>query len=190
MRIAFLDHKDSFTYNVVALLQSIQAEAILQVFSVDASVQSVEAFEPDWIVIGPGPGRPQDYPLLQQCLSTFIQKKPILGVCLGMQAINEYCGGKTIRAPKPMHGKTSEVRHEGDKIFNNIPSPFLCMRYHSLQVQAASSLQVVAHADDGVPMAIRLKDFPVFGLQFHPESFASQFGKEVLQNILKEAFGA
>ncbi len=188
MKVAFLDHNDSFTNNVIALLEEcLPRAANIRVFSPSELIDNIKTFEPDFIVIGPGPGRPSHYPLLQDVLSTF-SESPILGICLGMQAMNENQGGHTVKSLMPMHGKTSQVTHNGSSIFNEIPTDFCCMRYHSLQVELGNGVQVLAEVDE-IPMVIQIDNKPQYGIQFHPESFASEYGHKLITNIL-EACGA
>ena len=187
MKVAYLDHNDSFTNNVIALLESAcNALAEVVIFSPEDTIEMVKEFMPDLIVIGPGPGRPSHYPLLQKVFQAF-QEKPILGICLGMQAINEFFGGKTIESIEPKHGKVSDIHHSNADIFKGISNPFRAMRYHSLQIQATSHLQILAHSKD-VPMVIKVNGKNIYGIQFHPESFGSEYGERLLQNILEVSF--
>jgi para-aminobenzoate synthetase component 2 len=182
MRIAFLDHRDSFTYNVVALLESALPSAVVHIFSPDAKLEEIQSFSPACVVIGPGPGSPQDYPLIRNVLSNF-SDLPVLGICLGMQAINEFFGGRTIRSQFPTHGKIHAVKHNHSSIFEDIPTNFRCMRYHSLQIEPSSEVDVIAFAES-VPMALKVKNKAIYGMQFHPESFGSEYGEKLIKNIL------
>lgn len=182
MKLAFLDHKDSFTYNLVALLEMTLSEAEVRVFSPESHLKDIQEFQPTHLVIGPGPGCPQDYPLLKKALHSF-EDLPILGICLGMQAINEYFEGKTIRSPSPVHGKIHTVIHNHSNIFQGIPEAFLCMRYHSLQIEPSPRVEVIAYAGE-VPMAMKVRDKEIYGFQFHPESFGSEYGSALIRNTL------
>lgn len=184
MKVAFLDHNDSFTNNVIALLEDCLPEsANIRVFLPNEKINTIKTFDPNLIVIGPGPGRPNHYPLLQDVLSTF-SALPTLGICLGMQAMNEYQGGRTIKSLKPMHGKISIITHDGSSIFKEMPKNFRGMRYHSLQIELADSVRVLAEVDK-IPMVIQVDTRPQYGIQFHPESFASEYGHTLIKNILE-----
>lgn len=183
-RLLMIDNYDSFTYNLVQLFES--CGATVEVFRHDAiTVEEIETMRPDGICISPGPRDPAHAGISARVVRAFAGKVPIMGVCLGMQVINEVYGGKTVHAPLPVHGKTSLVRHNGQGIFQGIPSPFKAARYHSLCIKRCSpDLVETAWSDDGVIMAVRHKDFPLFGVQFHPESFMTDFGKELVTNFL------
>jgi anthranilate synthase/aminodeoxychorismate synthase-like glutamine amidotransferase len=182
MKIAFLDHRDSFTYNLVALIESALPNASVCIFSPDAKLEDINFFSPACIVIGPGPGSPQDYPLIPSVLKYF-SHLPVLGICLGMQAINEYFEGRTIRSKVPTHGKIHFVKHNHSSVFAGIPVEFRCMRYHSLQIEPSSNVEVIAFVES-VPMALKVKNKAIYGLQFHPESFGSEHGERLIKNIL------
>ncbi|WP_245735323.1 anthranilate synthase component II [Thermodesulforhabdus norvegica] len=183
-RFVMIDNYDSFTYNLVQLLGSCGADVI--VFRHDeTTVKDIDAIKPDAICISPGPRDPAHAGISAEVVRTFAGKLPILGVCLGMQVINEVYGGKTVHAPLPVHGKTSMIKHTGRDIFSGIPSPFKAARYHSLCIKRCSDeLVEMAWSDDGVVMAVKHKDLPVFGVQFHPESFMTEFGKEIILNFI------
>ncbi len=139
----------------------------------------------DWICISPGPETPRDAGISAQLVKEFYQVVPILGVCLGMQVINEVFGGKTDLAPVPMHGKKDFVYHDGKGIFLGVPSPFQVARYHSLQCKpVASCLDILAKSKDGVVMSIAHPQYPLYGVQFHPESFMCDYGKDIIKNFL------
>lgn len=180
LRLAFLDHFDSFTYNVIALLEASKQEVHVEVFSPLMPLQAINDFDPQVVVIGPGPGSPQDYPLIHAVLRSR-QDVPTLGICLGMQAINEFYGGMTVRGI-PTHGKLSPLQFYSNPLFDGLPQGFEVMRYHSLKIQPASSVEVLAFTDD-CPMAIQVKDKPTYAFQFHPESFASEYGMQLMQNF-------
>jgi anthranilate synthase/aminodeoxychorismate synthase-like glutamine amidotransferase len=186
VKILVIDNFDSFTYNLVQYLGELGTE--LQVFRNNAiSLAEIRQRSPDGIVISPGPGTPDDSGITLSVIKEFAGTFPILGVCLGHQAIGQAFGGRVIRAKKLMHGKTSQIFHEGTGIFAGLPSPFTATRYHSLIVDAESvpeCLRVTAYTNDGVIMGLTHKELPVFGVQFHPESFLTTWGKPLLQNFL------
>jgi len=189
-----LDNYDSFTYNLVQYLGELGAE--MRVFRNDElSVDEVEALKPERILLSPGPCTPQDagilFPLIQH-LAKLPKKQqiPVLGVCLGHQAIGAAFGGDVIRAPELMHGKTSVVEHDGRTIFRKIPKPMTCTRYHSLIVDEKTlpeELEVSARvAGESMIMALRHKTLPIEGVQFHPESVLTQHGMQLIANFLKQ----
>ncbi len=181
-----IDNYDSFTFNLVQYLGEMGRE--LQVFRNDAiAIAEIERLSPDQIVISPGPGRPEDSGIIIEAIEKFAGTIPILGVCLGHQAIGAAFGGRVVSAPKIMHGKTSEVYHDGRTIFEGLPSPFVATRYHSLVVSPddfPDCLEVSARTDDGVIMGLRHRDFAVEGVQFHPESILTEVGKTLLSNFV------
>lgn len=184
--ILVIDNYDSFTYNLVQYLGELGAE--LQVFRNDQlTVADVRRLAPERIIISPGPCTPTEagvsVPLIQELGS----EVPILGVCLGHQAIGQAYGGAVVRAPYLMHGKTSLIYHQGDPLFAGIASPFTATRYHSLIVRRddlPTDLQVMAETSDGLIMAMRHRSHPVVGVQFHPESILTEGGKQILRNFL------
>jgi anthranilate synthase component 2 len=187
MKILLLDNYDSFTYNLVHYIGELGAEVAVH-RNDQISVHDILKMKPDGIVISPGPGNPQESGI---CLDLIKQASgiiPILGVCLGHQAIGEAFGGKVIRAPKPMHGKVSAIYHEGTSVFKDLPIPFNATRYHSLIVDRASlpdCLEVTAvTSDDGLIMGLSHKTHNTHGVQFHPESIASEYGHELIKNFL------
>ena len=184
--IFILDNYDSFTYNLVQALGELGAE--IQVRRNDqVTVEQIESLAPEAIVLSPGPGRPRDAGILMETIRHFTGKVPILGVCLGHQAIGEVFGGKVVFAPSLVHGKTAEVLHDGKTLFRGLPRPFAAARYHSLVVDPRSippSLEVSATTPDGVVMGLRHKKLPVEGVQFHPESILTAAGPKLLQNFL------
>jgi anthranilate synthase component 2 len=159
----------------------------IDVFRCDKiTIQKIARMGPGYIVISPGPKDPANAGVSVEAVQSFAGQIPILGVCLGMQCINEAFGGSTVRAPLPVHGKTSRVFHDGRDVFEGIPSPFTAARYHSLMVRLQSDQMVVtAKSDDGVIMGISHIRFPVFGVQFHPESFMTEHGFPLIENFLK-----
>jgi len=186
MKIILLDNYDSFTYNLVHYIGELGAEVV--VYRNDKiSVAELLALAPDGIVISPGPGTPKDSGICLELIKTASGKVPLFGVCLGMQAMGEAFGGKVIRAPKPMHGKISKVFHEGKSVFKGLPSPFDATRYHSLIVERDSlpdCLEITATTDDGLIMGLAHKTHNTSGVQFHPESIASEHGHALIKNFL------
>jgi anthranilate synthase component 2 len=184
MRMLMIDNYDSFTFNLVQLF--LELEVKIEVFRHDqVTLEAIAHRNPDWICISPGPKAPAQAGISKAVVERFSGKIPILGVCLGMQVINEVFGGLTRKAPVPMHGKRSMVQHTSNGLFTGIPSPFSVARYHSLCVDICSSnLVSMGVAEDGVIMALQHRTLPVYGVQFHPESFMSEFGLEIAQNFL------
>ena len=188
--ILVLDNYDSFTYNLVQYLGELGAEPDVR-RNDQISVGEVERLDPAAIVISPGPGVPADAGISIPLIRHFHDRTPILGVCLGHQALGEAFGGRIVRADRLMHGKTSPIAHTGSGIFCEVPSPFTAMRYHSLVVEPASvpkELEVTAWTNDRPKgseiMALELKGRPVFGVQFHPESIGTEVGKRLIKNFL------
>ncbi len=186
MNILVIDNFDSFTYNLVQYLGELGTE--LKVFRNNAiSLAEIREHSPDGIVISPGPGIPDNSGITLSVIQEFAGIFPILGVCLGNQAIGQAFGGYVIRASELMHGKTSQIYHEGTGVFAGLSSPFTATRYHSLVVDSEripECLQVTAHTNNGIIMGLEHKELPVFGVQFHPESFLTECGKSLLQNFL------
>jgi anthranilate synthase/aminodeoxychorismate synthase-like glutamine amidotransferase len=189
--ILVIDNYDSFTFNLVHFLGDVGAQC--QVWRNDAiSVQDVLASGAEAIVLSPGPCTPDDAGICLDLVTAAAGRVPVLGVCLGHQAIGQAFGAKVVRAPVPMHGKLSRIFHGGTDILSGIASPFSATRYHSLIVDRATLPDVLvptAWTDDGVLMAVRHRALPVFGVQFHPESIASEAGHELLANFLAIARG-
>ena len=185
--IFVLDNYDSFTYNLVQLLGELGAE--IEVRRNDqVTVKEIERRNPEALVLSPGPGRPADAGILLETIRHFAGKVPMLGVCLGHQGIGEVFGGKVVAAPSLVHGKTAEVMHDGRTIFRGLPASFPAARYHSLVVDERSipdSLQVSATTAEGVVMGLRHKQFPIEGVQFHPESILTTAGPQLLKNFLE-----
>jgi anthranilate synthase/aminodeoxychorismate synthase-like glutamine amidotransferase len=186
-----LDNYDSFTYNLVQYLGELGAEVEVR-RNDQVTVAEVEAMQPERIVVSPGPCTPHEAGISIELIRHFTGKVPVLGVCLGHQALGAAFGGKVIRARNLMHGKTSQVEHDGKTIFRNLPSPMTATRYHSLIVaedQLPAELEVSAwtHDSDGtrVIMGLRHRKFPVEGVQFHPESVLTAEGKKLVANFLK-----
>jgi len=185
--ILMIDNYDSFTYNLVQYLGELGQE--VKVFRNDAlTVEDILKLNPKKIVISPGPGRPEDAGISCELIRKLAGKIPILGVCLGHQAIGYVYGAKIIGAKNLMHGKTSKIYHNKKEIFKNIPNPFLATRYHSLLVDKKtlpSCLEITASTKEGEIMSLRHKEFPVWGVQFHPESILTKSGKQILDNFIK-----
>jgi anthranilate synthase/aminodeoxychorismate synthase-like glutamine amidotransferase len=184
--ILVIDNYDSFTYNLVQLLGNLGAE--LCVVRNDAlALAEVSALNPSHIVISPGPGTPDDGGVSLELLREFGPRIPTLGVCLGHQCIGQVYGGWVTRAPRLMHGKTSQIYHRNQKLFTGVPSPFIATRYHSLIVEEPlpDCLNVTAFTDEGEVMALRHREHPVVGVQFHPESILTTYGPRILQNFLE-----
>lgn len=184
--IVVIDNYDSFTYNLVQYLGELGAE--ISVFRNDAvTVTELREMEPDHIVISPGPGDPDDGGISNDVIRELGPEIPLLGVCLGQQCIGHVFGGAVERAPRLMHGKTSEVYHKGRGLFDGVPSPFRATRYHSLIVEEPlpDSLEVTAFTSQGEVMGLRHKEFPIAGVQFHPESILTEHGKRILRNFLE-----
>ena len=185
MDILLIDNYDSFTYNLVHYLAELGAN--VEVVRNDAiSLVEIKTCAPKGIVISPGPGEPHNAGICPAVIKELGEAIPIFGVCLGHQAIGEVFGGKVVRNA-PMHGKTSQIYHDGVGIFAGIKSPFTATRYHSLIVEASSlpdCLQATAHTDDGVIMGLQHRHLPIHGVQFHPESIASEHGHDLLNNFL------
>ena len=186
-RVLLIDNYDSFTYNLYQYL--CELGALVTVVRNDAtSVEEVRSLAPDFIVISPGPGVPRDAGISVELIRALGPSTPILGVCLGHQAIAEAFGGVVTRAPELMHGKASQIHHDGSGVFEGLPNPFSAIRYHSLCAAPEAvpdALHVTAHTDSGVVMAVRHRDYPVHGVQFHPESILTEYGKDLLRNFLR-----
>ena len=190
--IVVVDNYDSFTYNLVQYLLELGAE--VEVYRNDRiTVDGIAARRPAAIVISPGPKTPDDAGITLETVRTFSGRLPILGVCLGHQAIGQAFGGRIVRAPTLMHGKTSRIAHDGRTIFRGLPNPFDATRYHSLVVDPRSvpaELEISARTEDGVIMGLRHRTHPTEGVQFHPESVLTNDGKKLLQNFLEKPWPA
>ena len=190
--ILVIDNYDSFTYNLVHLVGRRTSD--LKVVRNDVlDVDAIRDLAPRGILISPGPGRPADAGVTEEVVSVLGSSIPILGVCLGHQAIGEVYGGRIGYAPTLMHGKTSEIAHDGHGVFRNVGNPFTATRYHSLVVDRASvpaCLDISAETKDGVVMGLRHREHPVEGIQFHPESVLTKEGPRILDNWLEEVLGS
>jgi anthranilate synthase/aminodeoxychorismate synthase-like glutamine amidotransferase len=182
--IVVIDNYDSFTYNLVQYLGELGEE--LRVYRNNKiSIDEIERLKPARIVISPGPGIPADAGITEDVIRYFHKSTPILGVCLGHQAIGEVFGGKIVRAPTLMHGKVSEIFHDSKGLFTGLPQGFQATRYHSLMVsQIPTDLEVSAQTKDGIVMGLRHRSFPTEGIQFHCESIMTVVGKNILRNFL------
>ena len=185
--LLMIDNYDSFTYNLVQYFGELQED--IRVFRNDAiTVEEIAAMRPERIVISPGPCTPAQAGISIDVIRTFGGKIPILGVCLGHQAIGEAFGGRVVRAGRLMHGKTSPIHHDGTTLFEGLPNPFEATRYHSLLVERSSlppELEISAETAEGEIMGLRHKTFPVEGVQFHPESILTKSGMALLKNFLR-----
>ncbi len=185
--IVMIDNFDSFTYNLVQYLRQLGSEVAVARNNT-LSVEDIAQMAPRGIVISPGPGRPENAGVSMAAIKTFSGQIPLLGVCLGHQAIAAAFGGRIIAAKALMHGKTSDVTTDGRSLFSNIKQPFVAMRYHSLAVSRdhlPDCLEVTAESDDGEIMGLRHREHPTEGLQFHPESIMTTVGKRLLRNFIK-----
>ncbi|UCC94306.1 MAG: aminodeoxychorismate/anthranilate synthase component II [Candidatus Omnitrophota bacterium] len=185
--ILVIDNYDSFTYNLVQYLQELGAKT--DVYRNDkVSIEKLRRLRVERIVISPGPGRPQESGISCKVIEQFYKKVPILGVCLGHQCIGHVFGGKIIQASKIMHGKISLIYHRSEDIFKDVENPFVATRYHSLIIERKTlpkNLSISAHTKDGIIMGVKEKKFPLFGVQFHPESILTGEGKKILSNFLQ-----
>jgi len=183
--IIVIDNYDSFTYNLVQYLGEMGED--LRVFRNNRiTLPEMESLKPTHIVISPGPGVPGEAGISEKVIEYFHKTTPILGVCLGHQGIGEVFGGKVVRAPSLMHGKTSAIIHDGKTIFSGVPQRFPATRYHSLVVtDIPPCLEVSAHTADGIVMGLRHRAYPVEGIQFHPESILTIVGKQLLANFVR-----
>ena len=189
MRLVMIDNYDSFTYNLVQLFYEFDLEVL--VFRHDEiDLAGIAALAPDWLCISPGPKAPDQAGISKMVIAHFYRQIPVLGVCLGHQALNEVFGGTTVKAPIPVHGKRHQVFHAGRGIFTGLPSPFGAARYHSLMaVPNSPELEVTAWTEDGVIMGLQHRIFPLPGVQFHPESILTTEGLSLLRNFLKRSRG-
>ncbi len=182
-----IDNFDSFTYNLVQYFGQLGVEQ--RIFrNNEITAAEALALNPTRVLLSPGPCSPSEAGVSLDIIGAFAGKKPLLGVCLGHQAIGQYFGGNVVRAGRLMHGKTSPILHQGTGLFEGLPSPLTGARYHSLLVERASCppcLEITAETAEGEIMGLRHKEFAVYGVQFHPESFATENGKKILENFLK-----
>jgi para-aminobenzoate synthetase component II len=187
--IVVLDNYDSFTYNLVQYFGELGAEVSVH-RNDEVAVEQIERMQPSHVVISPGPCTPNEAGITLELIRRLAGRVPLLGVCLGHQAIGQAFGGKVVRAKRVMHGKTSHIGHDGKGIFEKIPNRFVATRYHSLVVERASlpaCLDVTADAEDGEIMGLRHRSLPVEGVQFHPEALMTENGHQLLKNFLIRA---
>jgi anthranilate synthase/aminodeoxychorismate synthase-like glutamine amidotransferase len=185
--VVVVDNYDSFTYNLVQYVASLGAKCEVRLND-QTSVSEIRALAPDGILLSPGPGTPDDAGVTLEVIRELAAETPVFGVCLGHQSIGQAFGGKVIRAPRLMHGKTSPIEHDGRGIFRDVPSPFEATRYHSLIVEESSlpaCLEVSARTAEGEIMGLRHRTSPVEGVQFHPESILTEHGLSLIDNWLK-----
>jgi anthranilate synthase/aminodeoxychorismate synthase-like glutamine amidotransferase len=185
--VLVIDNYDSFTYNLVQFLGELGAE-VRVLRNDEATPERIEALGPDRIVVSPGPCTPREAGESCNIIRNYSGRLPILGVCLGHQCLGEVMGGRVVRAPYLMHGKTSQISHNGQGVFTGLPSPFTATRYHSLIVEESSLpavLEVTARSEDGLIMGLRHREHPTFGVQFHPESILTDGGRAMLANFLR-----
>jgi anthranilate synthase/aminodeoxychorismate synthase-like glutamine amidotransferase len=189
-RVLFVDNFDSFSYNVVHLLAS-RGVAPDVLLNDDPRLEPAILERYDALVVGPGPGRPEHAPQMMAVLRAAIERgMPVLGVCLGLQAIGEVLGATVTHAPRLMHGKTSRIEHDGSGVFAGLPSPLTATRYHSLCLDPSTipaTLRVTARSEDGVVQGIAHRDRPVHGVQFHPESVLSESGERLVENFFSQS---
>jgi anthranilate synthase/aminodeoxychorismate synthase-like glutamine amidotransferase len=184
--LLLIDNYDSFTYNLYQYLAELGA-AIMVRRNDQVTLDEIKAMQPDSIVISPGPCTPHEAGLSCSIIATFGSYIPTLGVCLGHQAIGQVYGGNVVRAPEPVHGKTSLIYHQGQGVLQNLPMPFEANRYHSLIVERSTlpnELEITAETAEGLVMGLRHRHYPVEGIQFHPESIMTPVGKDLLRNFL------
>jgi anthranilate synthase/aminodeoxychorismate synthase-like glutamine amidotransferase len=184
--LLMIDNYDSFTYNLVQYFAELGQQ--VEIYRNDQiTTKEIETLRPQYLVLSPGPCTPNEAGICLESIDYFAGKIPILGVCLGHQSIGQAFGGKVIRAPQLMHGKTSQIHHDQKGLFKNIPNPFVATRYHSLIVEKSSlpdSLKITAWTESGEIMGLQHATLPVYGVQFHPESIMTVDGKNILQNFL------
>jgi anthranilate synthase/aminodeoxychorismate synthase-like glutamine amidotransferase len=188
MNVLLIDNYDSFVYNLAQYLGELGA--VPKVVRNDCSIAEIEELHPVAIVISPGPGRPEDAGCSVEVIQRFQRAVPILGVCLGHQAIGVAFGGQVVRADELMHGKTSQIHHSSEGILSGLPNPFEATRYHSLVIDPPSlpeELRVTAHTDRGIIMAVKHEELAVEGVQFHPESVLTKAGMQLMKNFLVDA---
>jgi len=184
MKILVIDNYDSFTYNLVQLLGNLKNEVSTK-RNDEIIISEIVELNPDKILISPGPGRPEDSNVTISVIKKLANKIPVLGVCLGHQAIGYVFGGRIVNAPELMHGKVSEIKHDGKTIFGNIKQNFIATRYHSLILERKTlpgELEISAETGDGIIMGVRHREFPLEGIQFHPESILTETGKYIIKN--------
>ncbi len=186
-RVLVIDNFDSFVYNLVQYLGAQGAEPVVR--RSDITLAEAVALEPDGVLVSPGPGRPDQAGVSNDVVAHFTGRRPVLGVCLGLQCIGQVFGGTVVRAPEIMHGKTSLIRHSGTGVFTGLPQPLEATRYHSLVVgrdTVPAVLEITAETDDGLVMGLRHREAPTEGVQFHPESILTVGGQDLVGNFLAQ----
>jgi anthranilate synthase/aminodeoxychorismate synthase-like glutamine amidotransferase len=186
LKVLLIDNYDSFTYNLAQIFGELGADVVVK-RNDEVALEDIPALRPARICISPGPGRPRDAGVSCEVIRDFGAQIPLLGVCLGHQCIGEVFGGEIVRAPKLMHGKTSAISHKGTGVFENLAKPFEATRYHSLVVKRETfpqTLMITAQSDDGEIMGLQHREFPIHGVQFHPESILTGEGRKLLANFL------
>ena len=189
--IFVLDNYDSFTYNLVHLMGSLGAEMVVE-RNRETSVAAIMAMRPDGILLSPGPSRPENAGCMLDLIHAAAGRIPMLGVCLGHQAIGHAFGAKVVSAKRIMHGKLSTIHHDGKGVFQNVPQDFKAVRYHSLALEEATlpdCLEITARSEDGEIMGVRHKELPIEGIQYHPESIMTEAGRQQLMNFLSRCRG-
>ena len=184
--LLLIDNFDSFTYNLQDyILQTGEECRVYRNNEID--IQGIRELNPEGIIISPGPGRPEDHPLIFQLLKEFSASTPMLGVCLGFQAMGEFYGMELIKGPAPSHGKTTKITHSGEGLFWDIPSPFAVTRYHSLILSKYSEtdFDIISFNDEGIPMAGKHSTLPLWGVQFHPEAILTEHGLNIIKNWIR-----
>ena len=182
--ILLIDNYDSFTYNLSQALEAMGQE-VMVVRNDATDGDGLKALEPSHLIISPGPGTPEESGISMEAIRIFSEKVPVLGVCLGHQAIGQCFGAGLVRAPQPMHGKLSQILHDGVTIYQGLEHPFTAMRYHSLILdQSPKDFEISARSDEGLIMGIRHQQLPIEGVQFHPESILTECGNTILENFL------
>ena len=187
MKVLVIDNYDSFTYNLVQIIGMNNCKLIVK-RNDEINLDDIKEINPDKILISPGPGKPEDSKISLEIIKHLGKEIPILGVCLGHQAIGISYNGNVIKAKQLMHGKISRIRHSGKSIFNNIPQNFVATRYHSLVIEKEtlpSELEITATSEDGTIMGVKHKNYPVEGIQFHPESILTAEGNNIIKNWLE-----
>lgn len=186
--LLFIDNYDSFTYNIVQYFAELGQEVAVRCND-DITLEEIEALNPQYLVIGPGPCSPKEAGISVAAMRHFAGRLPIMGVCLGHQTIGEAFGGRIVRAKTLMHGKVSPVSHSGKGMFRGLPNPVTCTRYHSLVIERGTlpdCLEITAWTEDGEIMGVRHKEYAVEGVQFHPEALLTEHGHDMLNNFLIE----
>ncbi len=185
--LLLIDNYDSFTYNLYQYLSELGVKEIEVIRNDQVTVDEREAMSPERVVVAPGPSRPENAGVSVEAIKRFAGVVPILGVCLGHQCLADAFGGKIVHAGEIMHGKTSQINHDGKGVFAGVPDPFEAVRYHSLAIEPDSvpeELEVTARTDNGIIMGVRHRKYAIEGMQFHPESIVTKPGKQLLQNFL------